>query len=509
MRRLAALTLMLGTYVVTYDHSARAQFTGEQYVAAQNNVVTPFGYGDVTQVFSTSGSLTGNGWCKASGGAASTCLSISGNGDCTWQVGPNTVVSCNQNGKQGVDETRFAPVNCNGQLQGDTGASGLLTDADWCGWAGYMARRTADTLYQYNDYVRLGVNRRFGGTVFELYGTDKLDRIQQNPGGAVQMALYGDDIGYAPASAPRGWFAFNADLAFLPPNTGGWDNTAYPTEAACKAMHPGSNTPCRQELAMDNVSDDVHEVGCANAGQDAGAGFNPVQAVSLNCWYGDPSNYIDDVYSPGAGYVTVDKHAPNNYSKSSNVPGLTWTQTSQVIGPFAQLTYDIVGDSTLRTMFPDFQELPAIFAHGAIGSQVFYYKGPNPYNSLAEPVGHSSVAQGAYGVIAFPARVGSYGTGADFAMTEDWASMCDDSGHRCITIASFSNEAKIIEASNQSAGNNSYFGIHGFFTLKPGLKVRTTVFIAPYRFDDVVQGKSIRQWVYQLRQNQLLPPAIN
>ena len=70
-------------------------------------------------------------------------------------------------------------------------------------------------------------------------------------------------------------------------------------------------------------------------------------------------------------------------------------------------------------------------------------------------------------------------------------------------------EAKIIETSNQSAANNSYFGIHGFFTLKPGLKVRTAVFIAPYRFDDVVQGKSIRQWIYQLRQNQLLPPAIN
>ena len=60
---------------------------------------------------------------------------------------------------------------------------------------------------------------------------------------------------------------------------------------------------------------------------------------------------------------------------------------------------------------------------------------------------------------------------------------------------------------NNSATSNSYFGIHGFFTLKPGLKERTTVFIAPYRFDDIIQGQSVRQWVYQLQQNQMLPPV--
>ena len=87
--------------------------------------------------------------------------------------------------------------------------------------------------------------------------------------------------------------------------------------------------------------------------------------------------------------------------------------------------------------------------------------------------------------------------------------MCDDNSTQCVTIASFSNDAKIIQVSNQSASANSYFGIHGFFTLAPGLKERTTTFIAPYRYDAIVAGQSVRQWIYQLHQNQMLPPALN
>lgn len=485
----------------------RAQNVSETPVSAQPVVIAPFGYGAVTQFLVNKAGQTGSAWCKAQVNRASQCLSVSGGSSCASLAPVSSLVSCNQTGKGQVNESKFLPVNCQNQLNGDNGVSGLLTNADWCGWASYMARRTADTVYQYNDYVRVGMNQRFGGTIFELYGTDKMDRIQQNPGGAMQLALYGDDLNYAPANSPRGWFAPNQNAHFLPPNAEGWDNTPYPTQAACNAAHPGVS--CRQELAMDNVSDGVHEVGCANDGQDAGGGFNPVQAVSLNCWYGDPNNYIDTTTSPGPGFVAMTKTAPNNYSKSTNVPGLTWTQTSQVVGPFAQFTYDIVGGPTLRTMFQDFQELPAVFPHGAIGDVVYYYKGPHPYNGLSEQITKATIAQGSTEILGFPARTGDYGTGYNVGITEDWASMCDITSTQCVTIASFSNDAKIIQASNVSSSSDSYFGIHGFFTLKPGLKERSTIFISPYRWDSVVQGQSIRQWIYQLHQNQMLPPAIN
>ncbi len=501
MHSYKCLSAVLPVVAIIYCVPAHAQLSNQQSFSGQNNIISPFGYGTVVQGFPTVPGKTGNAICAAT--ATPTCLSVSGTGDCSWQIGVGTLVSCNQGGKAGVDETRFAPVNCNNNLDGDGGVSGLITSADWCGWASYMAQRTIDSIYQYNDYVRLGVDKRFGGAVFELYGVDKLDRIQQHPGGATQLALYGDDLGYAPAGTPSGWFATNSNTDFLLPDALGWDNHAYGSQASCQGAHPGAT--CTLRMAADNVSDDVTNVGCANNGADAGVGFNPVQAVSLNCWYGDPNNYVDDVYSPGAGYVTVDKHAPNNYSKSSNVPGLFWAQTSQVIGPFAQLTYDIKGGNALRTMTPDFQELPAIFLHQGIGAQVYYYTGANAYNAISQPVTKATLAVGAIGTLGFTPRTGQYGAGYNVAMTEDWASMCDTTGTQCVTIASFSNAAQIIEAANSAT--NSYFGIHGFFTMAPGLSQRATLFIAPYRFDDVVQGKSVRQWIYQLHQNPLLPPA--
>ena len=481
--------------------TAHAQLANQQSFSGQNNTISPFGYGNVAQTLTGTAGQTGNAVCAAS--TTPNCLSISGQGDCTWQTGPGTLVSCNQGGKAGVDETPFAPVNCHSNLDGDGGASGLITGADWCGWASYMAQRSVDTLYQYDDYVRLGVNKRFGGTVFELYGTDKLDRIQQHPGGATQLALYGDDLNYAPVGTPSGWFATNSSPVFLPPLALGWDNHAYGSQASCQAAHPGAT--CTLRMAADNVSDDITNVGCANNGADAGVGFNPVQAVSQNCWYGNPDNYVDDVYSPGPGLLSVDKHGPANYSKSSNVPGLFWAQTSQVIGPFAQLTYDIQGGNALRTMTPDFQELPAIFLHQGIGAQVYYYTGSNAYNAVSQPVTKATLAVGATGILGFTPRSGQYGAGYDVGMTEDWASMCDASGTKCVTIASFSNAAQIIQASNSAT--NSYFGIHGFFTLAPGLSQGVTLFIAPYRFDDIVQGQSVRQWIYQLHQRPTLPPA--
>lgn len=558
MTRALRLAIVLHVAISGCATTALAQFSAQQSFTAQNNTIIPFGYGTVAQYLTNSSGVTGNAVCAgtptptclsisgqgdctwqtgqgtmiscntggktggsrtitqyvttssgATGNAVCaatltpTCLSISGQGDCTWQTGSGTVVSCTNGSTTGVDETAFSPVNCNGNLNGDGGVSGLITASDWCGWQSYMANRTIDTVYQYNDYVRLGVNRRFGGTVFELYGTDKLDRIQQNPGGALQLALYGDDLNYAPAGTPSGWFATNLNPNFLPPNPQGWDNTAFTTQATCNAAHPGAT--CTLRMAADNVSDDVTNVGCANNGADAGAGFNPVQAVSQNCWYGNVDNYVDDTYSPALGTLTVDKHAPANYSKSSSVSGLFWAQSSQVIGPFAQLTYDIQGGTAMRTMTPDFQELPAIFLHEGIGAQVYFYTGSSPYNSITAPVSMVTLATGTTGILGFPTRSGQYGAGYDIAMTEDWASMCDTTGTKCVTIASFSNDAQIIQASNNTTG--SYIGIHGFFTLKPGLNTRTTLFVAPYRFDDIVGGQSVRQWVYQLKQNPLLPAA--
>ena len=490
--------------VLSLCSSAHAQFLDRSLVSPRMNTIKPFGYGLVEQVLASLPGRTGLAWCKASDNRASECLSVSGGLSCNGVVAVGALVSCNQDGKANVDETGFAEVDCHNNLSGDGGASGLLSSSDWCGWTSYMATRTLDTVYLYNDYVRIGINKRFGGTVFELYGTDKLDRVQQNPGGAMQLALYGDDLNYAPAGTPSGWFASNSSPNFQLPLAQGWDNKAYASQSDCKAAHPESDTTCRLEMAADNVSDDITNVGCAWDGQDAGGGFNPVMGVSYNCWYGDPTNFVDKSSSPAPNYFSVSKTAPYNYSKSSNVPGLTWTETAAVFGPFAQLTYDISGGSNLRTMSPDFQELPALFLHNGIGGLVYFYAGAYPYSGFNQPVTRVALAANTTGILGYPSRTLPYGAGYDIEMTEDWVSMCDTTGRICVTTASFTNDSKLVQVSNNTTG--SYLGIHGFFNLQPGLSKRNTIFIAPYRFDDIVDGRSVREWIYALHSHPLPPP---
>jgi hypothetical protein len=43
-----------------------------------------------------------------------------------------------------------------------------------------------------------------------------------------------------------------------------------------------------------------------------------------------------------------------------------------------------------------------------------------------------------------------------------------------------------------------YSGVHGFFSLGLSHGRVVTVFLFPYRFDQVVAGQSVRAWIYQL-----------
>ena len=66
----------------------------------------------------------------------------------------------------------------------------------------------------------------------------------------------------------------------------------------------------------------------------------------------------------------------------------------------------------------------------------------------------------------------------------------------CITVASVSSTAQdLIVGPNPDP---TYFGFHGFFPLTDQLDRTVWVFLLPYRFDQVIGGKSIRRWIYDL-----------
>jgi hypothetical protein len=89
----------------------------------------------------------------------------------------------------------------------------------------------------------------------------------------------------------------------------------------------------------------------------------------------------------------------------------------------------------------------------------------------------------------------TFAPGQGDQLTEDWISLCDSTGTKCVTLASFSPDALDIA---YGPGQNSYFGLHGRFAIAPRLGKTITLWIAPYRFDDVINGMTVRQWIYQV-----------
>lgn len=458
----------------------------------QGNVISPFGFGQVLQYLSQTSTNTGNSLCQSVSTMA--CLSVSSGLSCSSHLIPGALVSCTSKFLPPVDTTAFAPVNCNGNATGDGGASGLIGSSDWCLIANYMPTRSVDTLYQFDDYVRVGVNMRFGGMITELYGTDKVDRVLQAGGGGIQMSLWAFTSSYAPSAYPRAYFAVPSTRNGVQQS---YDPTAFPTVSACQGSHPGAS--CTEGVEGPNELIGGSVFPCAGNGQGAGAPLNPIQGQSMNCEYGTVQGAVDSVTSSAPGQVTISKLNPANFTRSDGLSWLRWKQTSQVQGPAAIISYSMSGTGTVADT--DFQEIPAIFLHQGIGANIYYYTGPAPYQSAGSSVSQANISSGEVFALQLPGRIGPFGTGASAQLSEDWLSACDVTSTHCVTIATFSGSAQDLIAAFSPSG--SYFGVHGFFSLTNNLNRNSTVILFPYRFDDVVQGRSIRSWIYSMHLNPL------
>ncbi len=459
------------------------------------NGVAPFGYGVVQQVLSDGAGLTGAASCVASFGSGWSCLSVSGGSACAYPVAAGALVSCSQAAANTVDESPFLPPGSCSSPSLTPGEQG------WCAGSDYLSTRQRGTLYLYDDYVRIGVSTDAGGTIYELYGTDKQNRILQNGGGAVQMSLYADTgIGTDPSD--MAWFVIsNSDTAC--------DPTGYPDQGTCLAHAAGGG--CQYGVNLDNVTNCTSVFACADNGQSPGSGINPIQAAAPDCYATSAANDVDSVSSPGAGQVDVVKINPWQDSKSDALTGLTWGETVSVFGPYAKTTFHLAYSGSITAPI-SFQEMPAVFGReGASGGLLFFYDGASPYTNDAAVQrldGPKGFGLGGVGLtMRLPGRQGPFPDGApDYSLSEEWVSDCDSSGVHCLTIASFDASEKnmIIQGVAPAAG---YQGLHGYFALHPGLDESYQMYFFPYRFDQVVQGLTIRQWIANLKSGAPNPAA--
>lgn len=437
--------------------------------------VTPFGYGELRQVLTTASNPGTNGawWCdnhfgKNLGGTW-TCQSVSGGNRCEAQVPVGDVVSCvRAAAPASVDESAFAPPACDSDRLDPAAKT-------FCAHTEYMQTRVRSTLYLYNDWVRAGVNRSFGGALMELYGADKRNRIEEHGGSATQLSIWAYDANGGPA-------------AFF--TTESCNPTAFPDAGACKAAN--ADKDCRHFATGRHVVDCKTEKACFD--WTAAAPWNPIQAQAADCGWNGATNDVDSVVSV-AGGIKLTKSNPYHFTKTGQMVGLLWSTTATVSPdrPFVELRYemDYSGPFSLSTHN---QEIPALFTDSRLGVYYYYSAGGESYRNVGGPVRRVAATDVMDAQLRLPARTGDLPQPAParyLDATEEWMSSCDATESQCLTVVSFANDVKVFKLAGQYVTPTGRFAPAGHHAW--------TIYLFPYRYDDVVAGRTVREWVYDLR----------
>jgi hypothetical protein len=352
-----------------------------------------------------------------------------------------------------------------------------------------MSNRKQDTLYIYNDYVRAGFNRSYGGTLFELYGTDKVNRIEEHGGSALQLSLWG----YGHSDTHRRWLYFTTQRC---------DTTPYPTQAQCRLNN--NNRDCRRfPESGAHISDCVTERFCDT--WTAAGPWNPIQARAENCTWNGRGNDVTTVTQSNRNSISLRKIAPYNYTKTSAQHGLEWNITGSTKNnvPYLELTYDIrnYGEASGEHN----QEIPAIFLDRIVSRnadstrlwEYSFYTGSMEYSNPNAQVS-STTYTNQKADLQLPGRSDSVSKlprprpGKTFNATEDWLSVCNNKGE-CITVATFSPWISAF------AMNKYYITAMGRFSYGPHFDESIKLYLFPYRYDDVINGKTVREWIYELK----------
>ena len=463
-------------------------------------VVAPFGYGRIERhlVSESADGRTGEWWCdnhfgKNLGGDWK-CHNVSGLSSCSTRVPNHEVVSCSEDV---VSEVSFAPACLPSGNHDERGRCCRTLSPDpeeqnFCILTEYVNVREKSTIYLYNDYLRAGLNRSFGGTLFELYGTDGQNRIQEHGGSAVQLSLWGND-------------AAGTNTGFFTKTT--CDKTAYKTLKDCEAKY-GANACKARHAPGAHISNCTTQKACPN--WTAGGPWNPLQAQAENCLWNGPTNDVDHVTAkqqagrPGPKHASDDitffKAHPYQFTKTTAFPGMLWNVTGGVLSdrPYIKLTYRLAYNGPQETN-AQVQEIPALFTDASIDHWYYFYGGDSPYGAANSPVTRLRSDFGTQ--LKLPSRSGTLPhphPARYYDATEEWLTVCNRQEDQCLTVVAFAAKVKTI-ALVGPFGRRNYITPLGWFPLGPRRSSKWHIYLFPYRYDDVIVGKAVRQWIYDLK----------
>ena len=359
------------------------------------------------------------------------------------------------------------------------GCNGLVAyENEWCRNNGnYWVNRQRDTKYLWNKYIRIGINNSYGGLISQLYSEDRgFNLIEEHGGSAVQISLYGYDLTKGNTGA---WFVSDGSIC-----------SKYNSENECKNANAGKNCVERGAANGDHAANCSNVKPCNSV--DAGWPFNPIQAQGINCSWEDPSNDVSYAGSCGPNCWETTLNNPANFSKSTSFNGMTINQKVSLVDVYAKVDYRITYSGPY-TLSEHAQEIPAFFTNAEVDKTFQFYNGNNPWN-LDSPVNDISLGVGDR-TLAFPNFKQSsqpYDSSKEY-----WMGVCSQDNSKCITIATFSNEVENTKL-NVMADGGSYITPLGYFNIYPGMNRNITLYIFPYKYDKVINGKSVRQRIFEL-----------
>lgn len=382
----------------------------------------------------------------------------------------------------GVDATG-SPDGNNPSLTGspaavDVGCAGLAGDPRaWCdGNPGYWRKRQDETVYLGDDTIRVGLSPSYGGTVFQLYDDDWTKNLLMEHGGAaIQLSIWG----YDPVGG-TGWFALDA-----------CDATPFASDADCRAAGHASCV-ARAFSDGDHIADCRRVEACV--GWDAGAPWNPIMAQGADCAWDSAANDAASEGWVGSAYRT-EQEAPRHFTKTGDgVAGLSFGQLVTAEDGAMRLDYTMRYTGT-RTWSDHDQEIPALFTAHGVDERFYWYEGDAPFADTTSAVSSASAPIAA--ALAFPGVDPVTSLPIAGTASERWWSACDNSDDRCVTVVTFA--PSVLHATlSATAGKGAYLTPMGNFNLYPGFDETWTVWVFPYRYDDVVGGRTVRAAIHEI-----------
>ena len=372
------------------------------------------------------------------------------------------------------------------------------TSAKWAHYKNndYFKDRATKTVILQNANLSVGISKDFGGAIFEFFGKNRHwdhDLIQMSDGGGLQLSIRGKD---ATADPKAEWFG--AATPNLPGTTGPnglRDLKGYATKEGCAAA---GNTNPKSEGYADGQqvcrAPDYPILGFSAAGP-----WNPLQAFyNVHVGLNDPTNDVVACEQEG-NTVYMRQENPWQFTKTSRCDGIVFEEWVTLHEAYVEIRYGVSSRQAARwTRAP--QEMPAIFSGYTMNDHGFFYQGAHPFikDPAVERMGHEQRR------LKYPPPVendGKYMRAEDQYkgnIREGWWSVCNASEDMCLTVACFSDLTESVDFNLNKKDGHGYLTPQSFFAVDPARTVTWTIYLFPDKYDAMIAGKSVRDWIYEL-----------